>query len=117
MISYQDLKRIRESQELTKDSFEKGCNFVMRNADRTIRTDAQGYPMMRAYTRRRALLPAPDNLVDWERPTNRQYTDALAEVTSSNISKQAKEIKIKFIISFTGRSTKSSKFVSSCRSF
>jgi len=94
MISYQDLKRIRESQELTKDSFEKGCNFVMRNADRTIRTDAQGYPMMRAYTRRRALLPAPDNLVDWERPTNRQYTDALAEVTSSNISKQAKEIKI-----------------------
>jgi len=94
MISYQDLKRIRETQELTKDPFEKGCNFVMRNADRTIRTDAQGYPMMRAYTRRRALLPAPDNLVDWERPTNRQYTDALAEVTSSNISKQAKEIKI-----------------------
>ena len=94
MISYQDLKRIRESQELTKDPFEKGCNFVMRNVDGTIRTDAQGYPIMRAFTRRRALLPAPDNLVDWERPTNWQYTDALAEVTSSNISKQAKEIKI-----------------------
>ena len=95
MISYQDLKRIRESQELTKDPFEKGCNFVIsRNVDGTIRTDAQGYPIMRAFTRRRALLPAPDNLVDWERPTNWQYTDALAEVTSSNISKQAKDIKI-----------------------
>ena len=89
MISYQNLKRIRESQELTKDPFAKGCNFVLRNIDGTYMTDAEEFP-----TRGRALLPAPDNLVNWERPTNRQYIDALAEVTSSNISKQAKEIKI-----------------------
>ena len=92
MISYQNLKRIRGSQELTKDPFGKGCN--LRSIDGTYMTDAEGFPMIRAFTRGRALLPAPDNLVNWERPTNRQYTDALAEVTSSNISKQAKEIKI-----------------------
>ena len=69
-------------------------------------TDAEGFPMIRAFTRGRALLPAPDNLVNWERPTNRQYTNALAEITSSNISKQAsKREKVKFVISFTECST------------
>ena len=50
--------------------------------------------MMRDFTRGRALPPAPDNLANWERPTNRQYTDALSEITSSNISQQAKKFKI-----------------------